>query len=57
VGGYPGADLGEIAFGMVLTQVDRQVRDPARMRFVVTQGTGPERPAYPVQDLGGRGLN
>jgi hypothetical protein len=41
----------------MLPQVHRKVRDPAGMRFVVAQRTGPERPAHPVHDLGGGGLD
>jgi hypothetical protein len=55
--GYQRADVSEIAFGMVLAQVHRQVRDPARMRLVMAQGTGTERATHPVHDLGGRRLD
>ena len=42
---------------MVLTKVDRQVRDPARVRLVAAKRPGAERPAYPLHDLGGDGFD
>ncbi len=46
------AELGQIALGAMLPQVDGQVSDPARLRLVMTQRAGSQRPADPLHDLG-----
>jgi hypothetical protein len=53
---YRSAELGQVALGVMLPQVDGQVGDPARVRLVMAQRAGSLRPADPCHDLDRRGL-
>ena len=46
--GHQAAELGQVALGMMLAEVDGQVGDPAGVRLVVAQRARPERPADPL---------